>query len=208
MCQPSISGVVSYLEILESELSRFQIELDSVQKEKLAIYCEELSRWNQKINLTSLQGEALVRRLVLEPAWVGKQLKLQGILLDIGSGNGSPAIPLEIVCGFRKSHLVEARTKRAAFLRHLTAILNLVNTEVHKARFENLEKSIESPDWITLQAVALTKDMLGSMRKISKSTTNVVWLTSSTFQTELQASHVFSIPVTGSKAVVFQTAPA
>jgi 16S rRNA (guanine(527)-N(7))-methyltransferase RsmG len=194
---------VSYLEILESELSRFEIELDSVQKEKLAIYCEELSRWNQKINLTSLEGGALVRRLVLEPAWVGNQLKLHGILLDIGSGNGSPAIPLEIVCGFRKCHLVEPRTKRAVFLRHLIATLNLVNTEVHKARFENLERNIESPDWITLQAVAFTKDMWASIRMISTSTTNVVWITSSTVQTELQPSHIFSIPVTNSKVLVF-----
>ena len=197
---------MSYLEILESELSRFEIELDSVQKGKLAIYCEELSRWNQKINLTSLAGQALVRRLVLEPVWVGTQLKLHGILLDIGSGNGSPAIPLDIVCGFRECHLVEARTKRAAFLRHLIATLSLVNTEVHKARFENLERSIESPDWITLQAVAFTKDILGSIRTISASTTNVVWITSSTFQTELQPSHILSVPVTDSKVLVFAPA--
>jgi 16S rRNA (guanine527-N7)-methyltransferase len=199
---------VSYLEILESELPKFQIELDSVQREKLSLYCEELSRWNRKINLTSLQGKALVRRLVLEPAWVGKQLKLQGILLDIGSGNGSPAIPLQVVCGFRRSHLVEARTKRAAFLRHIISTLDLLNTEVHRARFEDLEKNTECPDWITLQAVALTKDMMVSIRKISKSTTSVVWITSASFQTELQPSHIFSIPITDTRVLVFQTAAA
>jgi 16S rRNA (guanine(527)-N(7))-methyltransferase RsmG len=199
---------VSYLEILESELPKFQIELDSFQKEKLAIYCEELSRWNQKINLTSLQGEALVRRLVLEPAWVGKQLKPEGILMDIGSGNGSPAIPLLVVGGFRKSHLVEARTKRAVFLRHIISILNLANSEVHRVRFEDLEKDRECPDWITLQAIDLTKDMMTAIRNISKSTTSVVWITSATLQTELQPSHIFSIPATDTKVLIFGTTPA
>jgi 16S rRNA (guanine(527)-N(7))-methyltransferase RsmG len=199
---------VSYLEILESELPKFQIELDSFQKEKLAIYCEELSRWNQKINLTSLQGEALVRRLVLEPAWVGKQLKPEGILMDIGSGNGSPAIPLLVVGGFRKSHLVEARTKRAVFLRHIISILNLANSEVHRVRFEDLEKDRECPDWITLQAIALTKDMMTAIRNISKSTTSVVWITSATLQTKLQPSHIFSIPATDTKVLIFGTTPA
>jgi 16S rRNA (guanine(527)-N(7))-methyltransferase RsmG len=199
---------VSYLEILESELPKFQIELDSFQKEKLAIYCEELSRWNQKINLTSLQGEALVRRLVLEPAWVGNQLKPEGILMDIGSGNGSPAIPLLVVGGFRKSHLVEARTKRAVFLRHIISTLNLANSEVHRVRFEDLEKDRECPDWITLQAIALTKDMMTAIRNISKATTNVVWITSATLQTELQPSHIFPIPGTDTKVLIFETTPA
>ena len=195
---------MSYLEILESELSRFQLELEPVQKEKLALYCDELSRWNQRMNLTSLKEKALVRRLVVEPAWVGKQLKLKGVLLDIGSGNGSPAIPFQVVCGFRKSLLVEARTKRAAFLRHMISTLKLQNTEVHRVRFDDLETGIERPDWVTLQAVALTEAMIASIRRISKSTTNVVWLTSATSEPELQPSDVVSVPITGTKVLVFQ----
>ena len=195
---------MSYLEILESELSRFQLELEPVQKEKLALYCDELSRWNQRMNLTSLKEKALVRRLVVEPAWVGKQLKLKGVLLDIGSGNGSPAIPFQVVCGFRKSHLVEARTKRAAFLRHMISTLKLQNTEVHRVRFDDLETGIERPDWVTLQAVALTEAMMASIRRISKSTTNVVWLTSAASEPELQSSDTLSVPITGTKVLVFQ----
>jgi 16S rRNA (guanine527-N7)-methyltransferase len=196
---------VSYLEILESELPKFQIDLDSAQKEKLALYCEELMRWNRRMNLTGLEGKALVRRLVLEPAWAGKQLKAQGVLLDIGSGNGSPAIPFQVACGFRKLHLVEARTKRAAFLRHITSTLKLHDTAVHRVRFEDLDVGIERPDWVTLQAVALSEPMMVSIRRISKSTTNVVWLTSPTSQAELQPSNILSIPITGTKVLVFRT---
>ena len=196
-----------YRQILESELPQFRLELDSEQREKLAAYCEELSRWNQKMNLTGLEGRALVRRLVMEPAWVGMELKPEGVLLDIGSGNGSPAIPLQVVCGFRSCHLVEARTKRVAFLRHIVSALNLTNTEVHRARFEELDIHIESPNWVTLQAVALTKQLVTFIRRVSEPTTNVVWMTSAASQTELQPSHSLSVPLTGTKVLIFQITP-
>ena len=76
---------MSHIEVLESELRIFEIDLASEQKFLLARYCEELVRWNQKINLTALSGPDLVRRLIIEPLWIGHQLKPEGVLVDIGS---------------------------------------------------------------------------------------------------------------------------
>jgi len=194
---------VSYLELLESELREFQIDLDSRQKATLAAYCEELLRWNKKINLTGLSGAALVRRLVVEPVWVGMQLKPDGVLLDIGSGNGSPAIPLHVISRFRTCHLVEARSKRAAFLRHLTATLNVKNVEVHRAMFEEVAPRIETPDWVTLQAVALTKELSEHLRRISRSTTTVVWITSATTKTDALPDRTITIAITGTRVSLF-----
>ena len=194
---------MSYLELLESELREFQIDLDSRQKAPLAAYCEELLRWNKKINLTGLSGAALVRRLVVEPVWIGMQLRPDGVLLDIGSGNGSPAIPLHVVSRFRICHLVEARSKRAAFLRHLAATLNLSNVEVHRAMFEEIAPQLESPEWVTLQAVALTSELIGHLRRISQSTTTVVWITSAATKTEAQAARTITIPITGTRVSLF-----
>ncbi|MBO0696364.1 MAG: class I SAM-dependent methyltransferase [Verrucomicrobia bacterium] len=195
---------MTYREILESELRAFQFDLDPAQKSTLATYCEELSRWNKKINLTGLTGAALVRRLVVEPAWIGLQLKPQGILLDIGSGNGSPAIPLRVVSPFGQCHLVEARTRRAAFLRHLATGLRLPNVEIHHARFEDVAPSIASPDWVTLQAVALTPELMSSIQDISHTTTTVVWMTSSFVELfGLQPSGSLSVPITGTKVFLF-----
>jgi 16S rRNA (guanine527-N7)-methyltransferase len=194
---------VSYLELLESELREFQIDLDSRQKATLAAYCEELLRWNKKINLTGLSGAALVRRLVVEPVWVGMQLKPDGVLLDIGSGNGSPAIPLHVVSDFRTCHLVEARSKRAAFLRHVAATLDLSNVEVHRAMFEEIAPQLESPDWVTLQAVALTTELSGHLRRISRSTTTVVWITSAATKADSQPTRTMTIPITGTRVSLF-----
>jgi len=195
---------VTYREILESELRTFQFDLEPAQKSTLATYCDELSRWNKKINLTGLAGAALVRRLVVEPAWIGLQLEPHGTLLDIGSGNGSPAIPFEVVSQFGKCHLVEARTRRAAFLRHLVTRLRLPSVEIHHARFEDVAQSIGSPDWVTLQAVALTQELMSSIQSISHTTTTVVWITSSAVEpVGLQSSDSLSVPITGTKVFLF-----
>src|SRR5438094_7814509 len=107
------------LEVLESELRHFQIDLSGNQKRLLARYCDELVHWNKKINLTGLSGANMVRRLVVEPVWVGLQLKALGNLVDIGSGNGSPAVPLHVLCKFQNVHLAQARSKGLEFLRHV-----------------------------------------------------------------------------------------
>lgn len=196
---------MSYRDILDSELQQFQIDLDLQQKETLAAYCDELTRWNRKMNLTGLAGPALVRRLVVEPVWVGLQLKSeQGVLLDIGSGNGSPAIPLQVVCRFRKCQLVEARTKRAAFLRHLVSVLKLGEMDVHRARFSDVAGAIDPPDWVTLQAVSLTKELLDSLRPVARSTTTVVWISSATTKADLEPMRSFAVPITGTRVSLYQ----
>ncbi|PYR96757.1 MAG: hypothetical protein DMG12_25585, partial [Acidobacteria bacterium] len=62
---------MSHLEVLESELRMFQLELPFQQKLALARYCDELARWNEKVNLSGLGGASMIRRLVVEPVWVG-----------------------------------------------------------------------------------------------------------------------------------------
>jgi 16S rRNA (guanine527-N7)-methyltransferase len=166
-----------YLDHIETALHELLVEIPSTQSERLARYCAELEHWNKKVNLTGLSGADLARRLVAEPVWIAKQLNPTGHLLDIGSGNGSPAIPIHIVCQLRTSHLVESRAKRATFLRHAAATLGLKGVEVHKDRFENLNLNNVKMDWITMQAVALTPDLLVAIRRIAHKSTTLAWIT-------------------------------
>jgi len=194
---------VSHHEILESELQKFEVELSQERKIALAIYCDEIARWNKKINLTGLSGTALVRRLVAEPAWIAGRLRLCGNLLDIGSGNGSPALPFSIVSGeVTAVHLVEARTKRAAFLRHVAQLLELKAT-VHRARLEDLAAALIQPDWISLQGVAIDP-LLASIRRFVQPTTQIVWITSTDANTELRPVRTLTVPLTGTRAFLFQ----
>ena len=192
------------IEVLESELRQFQIDLPQPQKELLCRYCDELVHWNKKINLTGLSGANMVRRLVVEPVWVGLQLKAQGNLVDIGSGNGSPAVPLHVVCKFQNAHLVEARSKRAAFLRHLTTTMPLSNVVIHRARFEDVGLELGQADWITLQGVALTSDLLASVKQVASATTYIVWITSSDVKLPLDPVRILTVPMTGTKVFLFR----
>jgi 16S rRNA (guanine527-N7)-methyltransferase len=194
---------VAPLELVERELHRFQIDLPRLQKVALAEYCDELDRWNKKINLTALSGAELVRKLVVEPVWIARKLRLKGALVDIGSGNGSPAIPFQIVCPLSECHLVEARAKRAAFLRHMITTLNLDNIAVHRARFEDITTVLKTPDWISLRAVALSQKLIDSVKEISGPTTTLVWITSSN-RPLLHPVLTLSVPITGTQVFLFQ----
>jgi 16S rRNA (guanine527-N7)-methyltransferase len=164
--------------VLTEELSRLGLSFSPDVVRGLETYVAELKRWNEKINLTSLQGRDLCRRLVAEPSWIGRQLQLSGTLLDLGSGNGSPGIPLLLTCGLERVHLVESRLKRAVFLRHLaTRLLQGERIVVQKSRLEDLTSCPEDIDWVTLQGVKPVADLVATLKRLFKSTTRVVWIT-------------------------------
>lgn len=162
-------------ELLEEELRGLKLQVSDSVRARLQIYLEELEHWRHTVNLTSLQGRALVRRLVVEPIWIANQLQMSGKLLDVGSGNGSPAIPILLTSNFVQAHLVEPRARRAAFLRHVAARLELKTVSVHKKRLE--EADIPSPDWVTMQALRPTPLLLAALRRIAAPSTRCVWVT-------------------------------
>jgi 16S rRNA (guanine527-N7)-methyltransferase len=191
------------LEVLERELRRFQLELTPKQISTLARYCDELVRWNAKINLTGLKGAELVTRLVVEPVWIASQLKLSGTLADIGSGNGSPAIPLHVVSDLQATHLIEARAKRASFLRHILNFLELERVTIHRMRLEEAGAEFESVDWVSLQGVALTLELLDAIKKISLPTTRVVWITSDPMP-PIPPTQSLLVPSTNTEVLIFR----
>jgi 16S rRNA (guanine(527)-N(7))-methyltransferase RsmG len=168
----------SYDEMVRAECRSAGIEAGADVERLLSLYCQELERWNQKINLTSLAGKNLVQRLVVDPIWVAARLGIQGVVCDIGSGNGSPGIPISLARPISMMHFIEARARRAAFIRHVLAMLRIEKAVVHKSRLEDLASGLGSVDWVTLQAVAPTKEIMTGLRLLMKQTTRVVWLTS------------------------------
>src|SRR6185436_7039884 len=75
--------------------------------------------------------------------------------VDLGSGGGSPALPLQILRPDLKTTLVEATAKKAAFLGEAVGILELKNVSVKAARFEDLAAETAEPyaDLVTTRAV-------------------------------------------------------
>lgn len=113
------------------------IPLYPVLTDALLAYFSVLSRWNAKMNLTSLEApDAAIDRLLLEPVAAAAFLPAGPALMDLGSGGGSPAIPLALALNARHLVMVESRVRKAAFLREAVREVRLDAT-VEAARFED-----------------------------------------------------------------------
>lgn len=116
------------------------VNISDALAERLALYYQILEHWNETINLTSLADlDAAVDRLLLEPLAAASRLPHGSRLIDLGSGGGSPAIPLALACNARKLVMVESRERKSAFLREVVRQLGLDPlASVETCRFEEL----------------------------------------------------------------------
>jgi len=99
-----------------------------------------LSRWNKKINLTSLSDpDEAVERLLIEPLLAARFVPSTATaLMDVGSGGGSPAIPLKLALPRLRLTMVEVKARKSAFLREAVRHLQLNDAWVETARVEEL----------------------------------------------------------------------
>jgi 16S rRNA (guanine527-N7)-methyltransferase len=107
---------------------------------RLEAYYDLLERWNEKINLTSrVDPDEALDRLLLEPLAAATHLTSGARLLDLGSGGGSPAIPLALACSAPRLVMVESRERKTAFLREVIRQLEFSDVaSVEACRFEAL----------------------------------------------------------------------
>lgn len=117
------------------------IYLNNKQLSEFMTHGNLLQAWGRKMNLTSIQDPAeIARRHFLEGIVAGeklRQLAAEGPFLDLGSGNGFPAVPMAVVCrGARPVILLESSEKKAAFLRALIRDLGWMDARVEIRRAE------------------------------------------------------------------------
>ena len=130
----------------------------------LEAYFAELARWNRKINLTALLldgdgSDEAVDRLLIEPAVASKYIPASArSLLDIGSGGGSPAVPIKLCRPELALTMVEVKVRKSVFLRQVSRLLELEGAQVETSRFEELlarPELHESIDVVTVRAVKI-----------------------------------------------------
>jgi 16S rRNA (guanine527-N7)-methyltransferase len=108
----------------------------------LEAYFRLLAQWNARINLTALPLDAptdeTFDRLLVEPLVAALQVPTHtlSVWFDLGSGGGSPAIPLKIARPTLRLTMVESKERKGAFLREAIRTLGLVDTTVETERFE------------------------------------------------------------------------
>lgn len=106
----------------------------------LASYFDLLSRWNRKINLTALDNpDEAIDRLLLEPVLAARHLPdHSSAVMDVGSGGGSPAIPMKLASPSSSLTMVEVKARKSAFLREAVRVLRLDKATVETSRYEEL----------------------------------------------------------------------
>jgi 16S rRNA (guanine(527)-N(7))-methyltransferase RsmG len=101
--------------------------------ERIALYKQELLRWNTKVNLIGPEARDHIDEHIHEAIVAAEILRPTGEVLDFGSGGGLPAIPMAILSPDARFHLVEADQKKWAFLKHAVRECGL-NALVHGDR--------------------------------------------------------------------------
>ena len=136
--------------------------------DQIEVYYLLLNHWNKRINLSALplesMGDQAIDRVLIEPL-VAADAVSKGFLRwwDLGSGGGSPALPIRIVRPDAQLTLVEARSRKVAFLREAVRELALPNVDVIAGRFEHAIGRPEldgTADLVTVRAVKVDATLL------------------------------------------------
>jgi len=137
-------------------LSPFSLALTSAQLGYLLTYLDLLLRWNQKINLTAIRTpEECVTRHFGESLYLARWIKLEGKLLDIGSGAGFPGLALKIGFPALAVTLLEPVAKKRAFLKEVARACQMESVEVRSERLEDFirREPLVGFDYATVRAV-------------------------------------------------------
>lgn len=127
--------------------------------ERLDALDQYVERFDSKVNLTGFRsseerlcryfGEALAAIDALAEATVG---------IDVGSGGGTPALPLALALPEVSWTLVEPRAKRALFLEQAAHELGIHNVSVYRGRLDAYADGDAEASCVTVRGLELGVD--------------------------------------------------
>lgn len=149
----------------------------------LAVYLGRLMKWNKSMNLVGTASwEETLDTLVVDSFHLARflpslALPAAPISWDLGSGAGLPGIPLRILWRNGSYTLVEAREKRALFMRTILAGIDLGDTQVFHGRAEVFFREAGLADLMLSRAFMPWRDMLTFIENSLAPNGKVVFLT-------------------------------
>ena len=129
----------SIARLLSQGAARLSVPLAHTTLDSVCVYLDELQRWSRIVNLVSVHDPpTVIRKHVLDCLALASRLSFEGRLVDLGSGAGFPGLILAMLDPGRPVDLIEARRKRAHFLKAVVRRLELRNVAVYEGRAEAL----------------------------------------------------------------------
>lgn len=152
------------LKEVAASLDRLGVSIPEGSGILLERYLGLVREWNPVASLVSSRDaresleEHVADSLGLAPILLHYKLT-QGLLLDVGSGGGFPAIPLKVILPDLSLVLMERSSKKTAFLTKVTAALGLKGVKVVCGSFPEDLPEI-SPQVITARAIERPQEVI------------------------------------------------
>ena len=142
---------------LQEGLAALGLNLSTAQQLLLLEHASLLQKWNRTYNLTALRrNDQIISRHILDSLTLLPYVKEAKTLMDVGSGGGMPGIPTAICRPDLQITLLDANTKKTAFLQQTVIELGLSNVTVAAGRVETIyDKKV---DVVTSRAFAEMAD--------------------------------------------------
>ncbi|MCO4768397.1 MAG: class I SAM-dependent methyltransferase [Deltaproteobacteria bacterium] len=132
--------------------------------ERLATWTEVLARWSRAQRIVGWRTPEQLLAKGLRDSWLSRAALGEesfGAAVDVGSGAGLPGLLLAADYPEVPFHLVEARRKRAAYLREAARAMGLAQVTVHHGRSEDVRSGVDLPDLLFVsRAFAAPEDAL------------------------------------------------
>jgi len=149
------------------------IEVSTEQLEQIQVLLEQLLLWNKKINLTAITDpQEVISKHILDSLSLMPYLHGQEIL-DVGTGAGFPGLPLAILNPDKQFTLLDSRTKKITFIRHVVARLGIENVTPVAARLQEHSAKNTYSD-ITARAFADLNDLLNWLPEVYDTHTQIL----------------------------------
>ncbi|MBX7490912.1 16S rRNA (guanine(527)-N(7))-methyltransferase RsmG [Helicobacter turcicus] len=161
------------------------MHLSTEQHELLECYKQMLLSWNAIHSLSGAKDSQSIQKNIDNSLFPLKKIDLsqKHLILDIGSGNGFPAIPLHIALRI-PTILCEPNAKKVAFLQNIKATLGLQNLSIQRKKIESL-KLETLPDCITSRATFNVAILLEKCKHCIKNETTILLYKGSNVDNEI-----------------------
>ena len=152
----------------------------------LESYKTLVADYHATLDLMSSKGLARLGEMVEDSLTYARHVETLpgGTVLDVGSGAGLPGIPMALALPHHTFHLVERRSRRAAFLKLASSQLGLTNVKVYLSDVAKI-KDVEA-SFVTAQAVASLRQLYCMTRHLHESGVIIISRKGDTWRQELE----------------------